>query len=102
MWKSDKGYSLAESLVALTCVLLLMGSLFPLLFHQYATGANRKRELESARVLLEEVEDVLLTSSKKENAQVVRGEEIYVVNWERENKGVCVKNKEVVVCVQAE
>ncbi|MEI5908093.1 type II secretion system protein [Bacillus spongiae] len=97
--KNNRGYALPESLIALFSLFFLVASIFPVIYIQYEKQRQQERELESARVMFEEVENVFFTSAQKQNEEIKKGEGRFQLIWEIDT-GVCVKQEGVVLCVR--
>lgn len=106
MYKNTKGFSLPETLVAFSCILLICGLFLPFLIHYAFQLQQLQREVEALKFLREGVEKAIVTHEFVDHSRLYKGVRYNLV-WKRGgNDEVCVqydKNAKVPceVCVSS-
>jgi type II secretory pathway pseudopilin PulG len=105
MYKNTKGFSLPETLVAFSCVLMICGLFIPFLIHYAFRLQQLQREVEALKFLREGMEKAIVTHEFVDHSRIYKGVR-YELVWEGGGSGeACVRydkdtNDFHEVCVQ--
>ncbi|MFI8685379.1 hypothetical protein [Rossellomorea sp. NPDC077527] len=102
MYKNTKGFSLPETLVAFSCVLMICGMFIPFLM-LYASGLQKlQREVEALKYLREGVEQAIVTHEFVDHTRIYKGVR-YELVWKGSEDGeACVHYDTEEVCISSE
>ncbi|WGG44157.1 type II secretion system protein [Rossellomorea sp. DA94] len=94
MYRNTKGFSLPETLVAFSCILMMCGLFIPFFIH-YASGLQKlQREVEALKFLREGVEEAIVTHEFVDHSRIYKGVG-YELIWENGGSGeACVRYDE--------
>lgn len=94
MYRNTNGFSLPETLVAFSCVLMICGLFIPFLIH-YASGLQQlQREVEALKFLREGVEEAIVIHDFVDHSRIYKGVR-YELIWESGGSGeACVRYDE--------
>ncbi|MGM7635547.1 hypothetical protein [Bacillus sp. Hm123] len=99
MWRNnEKGFSLAESLLSLSAVLILVMLILPLLLQMIGQSKALWEREKAMRVLFEEGEKRLHEGESFSYIYVEEGEE-YHISWEAKS-AACVEVSKKKFCIQ--
>ncbi|KPL59612.1 type II secretion system protein [Rossellomorea vietnamensis] len=91
MYRNTKGFSLPETLVAFSCVLMICGLFFPFLIHYASRLQQLQREVEALKFLREGVEEAIVTHEFVDHSRTYKGVR-YELVWKSEGSGeACVE-----------
>lgn len=99
--KNEKGFTLLESLLSLTIVVLLAQWLFPLMFHMAIKLESGSKEGTGMRLLYEELQEHFVRING--NAQRKEGNTDYQLYWgenEKSKQFACVQTSETKMCLE--
>jgi competence protein ComGE len=86
MYKNSNGFSLVESLVALSAVLIITGFLLPGMLHYTSQLVELEREVQALNYLSEELENVII-NNEKINRTIEHEGVVYELYWKEGKAG---------------
>ncbi|MGM0853063.1 MAG: hypothetical protein ACQEWI_10690 [Bacillota bacterium] len=91
MYKNTKGFSLPETLIAFSCILMISGVFIPFLIH-YASQLQRlQHEVEALKFLEEGVEKAIVSHEYVDHSRMYKGVR-YELDWKGGgNEEACVQ-----------
>ncbi|WP_201713723.1 type II secretion system protein [Rossellomorea arthrocnemi] len=86
MFKNTKGFSLPETLVAFSCILMICGLFIPFLIHYASRLQHLQREVEALKFLREGVEKAIVTQEYVDHSRIYKGVR-YELVWKIRGSG---------------
>ncbi|WP_341356587.1 hypothetical protein [Rossellomorea sp. y25] len=80
MYKNSKGFSLPETLVAFSCILMIAGMFIPFLIHYASQLKGLQYEVEALKFLEEGVEKAIVSHEYVDHSRIYRGVR-YELDW---------------------
>jgi type II secretory pathway pseudopilin PulG len=90
MYKNSKGFSLPESLIALSCFMMIMVFFLPYSIRMITTLEEKQHRVEAFKFLQEGIEQAVVTKEYKSRIRIFEGI-VYTMSWKgSDNRNPCV------------
>ncbi|WP_456274059.1 hypothetical protein [Bacillus sp. AK031] len=93
MWRNERGFGTAESIVAVMSLFMIMLIFIPMMTGAISALERKESKVLAARVLYEYLEEELFTGTAETNSYYREGEE-YRVNKDDQEEKICVSFKD--------